>query len=104
MEAPKPSLAGTFAVAAFGVLSLLGGWLVVWNGGFSHMPARQPEAAAFVGGLPALFMAFLQFLAAALALTWVLRQGARTGLSPMLAGWIAFGLVFVPPVGFLIAG
>lgn len=86
------------AICAFGALSLLGGWLVVWGGGFHHAPSRTSPNTDFIAGVPALLMALLQFLAAALAFTWLL----RLRLAQAVAVALAFGLVFVPPLVYVL--
>jgi len=91
----RPAL---IAVSAFGALSLLGGWLIVLSGGFHSATARHDPSTVFVGGAPAVVMALLQFSAAAIALTGVL----RTRTSTVAATFGAVGLVFVPPAGYLL--
>ncbi len=94
----RTSLPAFLAVGAFGALSLLGGWLVVYGGGFYAATSKYASDATFVAGLPALFMALLQFLAAALAFTWALRRY----LSPLASVLAAFGVVLLPPLLFLL--
>jgi len=97
MPTKKLPLAANLAVGAFGALSLLGGWMIVYGGEFQHTAGRTNPSITIVAGAPALFMAALQFLAAALALTALLRQWQGSTVS---AG-VAFGLVMVPPLLFL---
>lgn len=89
-----------FAVCAFGALSLFGGWLVIYLGGFHSAIGKYTTSTIFVDGAPALFMALLQFLAAGLAFTWALRRY----LAPLVSSVLAFGFVFVPPMLFLAKG
>lgn len=91
----RPAL---IAVGAFGVLSLLGGWLIVLGGGFHSATARHDPSTVFVGGAPAVVMALLQFSAAAIALTGVL----RTRTSTVAAAFVAAALVLVPPACYLL--
>ena len=94
----RTSLPAFIAVCAFGALSLLGGWLVVYGGGFYAANSKYASNATFVAGLPAIFMALLQFFAAALAFAWSLRRY----LSPVASSLAACGLVFVPPLLFIL--
>jgi len=91
------STAARISVAALGALSLVGGWLILVHGGFYHSPPRRSFDAVFVGGLPALFMALIQFVTAALAFTALLERKRPRGVA--LA--IAFGLVMIPPALYL---
>ncbi len=100
MPSPAPlSTAAIISIAALGALSLVGGWLILVHGGFYHSPPRRSFDAVFVGGLPGLFMAFLQFLIAWLAVTALLERKQPRGVA--LA--IAFGLVMIPPALYLAA-
>lgn len=92
-----PSLPSILAVLAFAVLSCVGGWVIVHGGGFFHSPGKYSSDAVFYTGAPAVLMAALQFTAAALGLTWLL----RLRLTPWAAASMAFGLVCVPPMVFL---
>ena len=92
--ARQPSLGAVLAVGAFALLSLAGGWLIVLGGGFHHAPGRRASGTVFVDGAPALAMALLQFLAAALALAWLLRP--RLGRWP--AALVAAALTIAPPL------
>ncbi|MGC9562109.1 hypothetical protein [Brachymonas sp. M4Q-1] len=91
-----PSFAAIVSVGAFALLSMLGGWIIVWGGGFYHSPNKYVANARFYDGGPAVLMALLQFLAAALGWTWLfcLRLGAWA------AATLGFVLVFVPPALF----
>ena len=100
MNEPRHAWPAVLAVLAFGLLSLAGGWMIVVGGGFYHTPGRRSVAAIFVDGAPALLMAGLQLLAAALAFTWLLRGV----LSPVPAALWAFALVFVPAALFMLRG
>ncbi len=95
----RASLPAFLAVCAFGALSLLGGWLVVYDGGFFAANSKYTANATFVAGLPAVFMALLQFLAAALAFTWAVRRY----LAPVAASLTAFALVLIPPLLFALS-
>jgi NaMN:DMB phosphoribosyltransferase len=68
---PRISGAGQIAVAAFGLLSMLGGWMIVFMGGFTTDATGSPVVVA---GPAAAFMAALQLLGAWLALAAVLAQ------------------------------
>ncbi|GAA6141873.1 hypothetical protein [Hydrogenophaga sp. 5NK40-0174] len=92
------SIPAFVSVFAFGALSLLGGWIVVHGDGFYAANSKYSSSATFVAGMPAVFMALLQFLAAALAFTWVLRRY----LSPVPSFLAGFGLTFMPPLLFLL--
>jgi hypothetical protein len=94
----RPTVPALIAVAAFGALSLLGGWIVVCGGGFNHAPAKYSSQTLFVSGMPAVLMALLQLLAAALAFTWILRRR----FSSLLALCLAFGGVFAPPLVYIL--
>lgn len=85
------------AVLAFGVLSFIGGWIIMRGGGFFHSPNRYSADATFVSGPPAVLMAGLQLCAAALAFAWLLRGRLQSIAVP-----VAFGLVFVPPLLYFI--
>ncbi|WP_290872258.1 hypothetical protein [Aquabacterium sp.] len=100
MSHPRPALPAALAVLAFGLLSLVGGWLIVAGGGFFHSPGRRSSEGAFVTGAPAVLMASLQYLAATIAFTWLLRPM----VSPAAAVVLAFTLVFVPPALYLLVG
>jgi hypothetical protein len=93
-----PSLAAIVAVAAFGLLSSLGAWLIVYLGGFHHAPNRFSPETVFVDGLPAIVMAVLQLLASALAFTWLLQRRFST----VYAWLIALTLTFIPPLLYLL--
>lgn len=97
MQQARPALPAIIAVFALGVLSLIGGWLIVYGGGFFHSPGRHASDAAFYSGTPALLMAGLQYLTAALAFTWLL----RAFVSLVLAGALAFTVVFGPPAAYM---
>lgn len=97
-ESQPVSVPASIAVGAFGLLSLLGAWIVTRGNGFYHSPGKYAVDAVFIGGLPALLMAVLQFAAAALAFTWLLRQ--RLPATAALA--IGFGVAFVPPLVYVI--
>ena len=99
-QTARPSLPAILAVGAFGLLSLLGGWLVVRGGGFFHSPGKYSADAVFIGGLPAVFMALLQLLASALAFTWLL----RLRLAPAVSAYLAFGTVLLPPLLYVLLG
>jgi hypothetical protein len=95
-DAPRASLPETLAIASLGVLTLTGGWFIVWRGGFASALGKRSREFVEVAGLPAAAMAALQLTVAALALTWLLRQRLR----PLAAGALAFGAVFGPPLLF----
>ena len=98
METQTPSLAAKIAVFAFGLFSLIGGWIVVNLGGFFHtMGKYQNKNVIFVEGPQAAVMAVLQFTAAALAFMWLF----RLRLAPVPAFLLAFGLVLLPPALYL---
>lgn len=99
-DSARPSLPAVFAVGAFGLLSVVGGWLIVLGGGFYHSPGKYSSNAIFYDGAPAVLMASIQFLAAALAFFWLLRW--RVGFPA--SSLIAFGLVFVPPLLYVLLG
>ena len=89
-----PTIPAVIAVATFGALSLLGAWIVVCGRGFHHAPGRYSSQTIFVEGTPAVLMACLQLLAAALAFTWILRRR----LPSISSACLAFAAVFLPPL------
>lgn len=96
---PNPthhSLPAVLSVLAFGALSLVGGWLIVYGGGFFASSSKYSADAVFISGLPALFMALVQFSAATLAFMWVLRGY----LSSTVSAVIALAMVWIPPILF----
>jgi len=99
-DTARTSLPAFLAVCAFGALSLLGGWLIVYGGGFHTAESKYSASTTFIAGMPAYFMAVLQFSAAALAFSWALRRY----LSSVASALAASGLVLVPPLLFLLFG
>lgn len=98
-DSEKPaSIGARIAVGAFGALSLLGAWIILRGNGFFHSPGKYSRDTVFVSGPPAALMAGLQLLAAALAFTWLGRQF----LPRTRAAVLAFGLVFGPPLLYLL--
>lgn len=85
-------------MAAFGLLNLIGGWLIVVGGGFHHAQAKFNRDTVFVDGPTAGIMAILQLSMGALALTWLLQQKTTT----TRAAWIGFGLALLPPGLYLL--
>lgn len=68
------SRAATVAVLALGLLSLIGGWVIVLGSGFHSRINRYPASYVFVDGPGAFLMATLQFCVAAIALVWLLQS------------------------------
>ena len=98
-DGEKPDTIGArIAVGAFGALSLFGAWIILRGNGFFHSPTRYASDAVFISGPPAMLVAALQLLAAALAFTWL----ARLFMPETRAGVLAFGLVFGPPLLYLL--
>lgn len=97
MKPEQPTCAAQVSVLAFGLLSLLGGWLIVLYGGFTHTPGVHSATHIVVTGLPAVVMALLQYTAATLALMWFLQQRVR----PVPSFIVACILVFGPPALYL---
>jgi len=96
-EPSSPSISAILAVAAFSVLSLVGGWIIIQGGGFFHSPDKYAANAVFYTGVPAMVMAMLQFTASALAFTWLLRLRFARWSSSITA----LTLVFGPPLLYL---
>jgi hypothetical protein len=86
---PRPNLLGDLAVGAFALLSVIGGWLIIHVGGLSRTPKHLPTHTTIVEGAPAMFVAGLQFIAAAIAMAHLLRR------------WFALPVAIA--LGFLIA-
>jgi hypothetical protein len=89
---PRLSRGACWAVAAFGVLSLVGGCLIVYGGGFHTDRGGAGPDASFVDGPAALVMAFLQLWGAWIAFAAVLAQ-------TRFRDWLyvlSLGLVLVP--------
>ena len=94
----KPSLPAKLAVLSFGLLSLIGTWIIIYGGGFYHSPGKHSADAVFYTGTPALLMAAIQGTASALAFTWLLRQRLALLPSASIAGLV----VFVPTVFYVV--
>ena len=94
----KPSLPAKLAVLAFGLLSLIGTWIIIYGRGFYHSPGKYAADAVFYTGTSALLMAAIQGTASALAFTWLLRQ--RLAMLPSAS--IACLVVFVPTVLYVV--
>lgn len=97
---PKMTGLATASVAVFGILSLVGAWIVVISAGFSTDSASALGDSVFVGGLAGAFMAVLQFLAAFLALVAVIAQFSWGSRRPCT---LAALLVVLPLLGYLVA-
>jgi len=95
MTIPRISGAAQIAVAAFGLLSLLGGWMIVFMDGFT---TDATGSLVFVAGPAAAFMASLQLLGAWLALSAVLAQHLSR---ERWAYALALGLVAAPLLGYV---
>ena len=93
----QPSLPAKLAVLAFGLLSLVGTWIIVYGKGFYHSPGKYSSDAVYYTGTPALLMAAIQCTASALAFTWLMRQ--RIALLP--SALIACLVVFLPPAFYV---
>lgn len=85
-----PSTAGCIAVAALGLLGLVGGAFIVAIGGFTHTP-KWSKVSTFVGGPPAYAMAAIFFTLSVLACLSLLRSFAATLLqqAAAAAGYLA---------------
>lgn len=99
MPVPKPppvplSKAARIAIAALGLCGLVGGWIVVWGGGFHHAPHRYSRDTTFVDGPAAVLMAALQFTLAAISVATLLQQ--RDARWP--AYMLGCGAVLAPPL------
>jgi len=92
------SRAATAAVLALGLLSLIGGWIIVLGSGFHSRISRYPASYVFVDGPGAFLMATLQFCVAAIALVWLLQS--RMGI--VRASILSCCLIFLPPLVFSI--
>lgn len=94
---PLLSRPAQIAVAALGALGYLGGWLILYLGGFHHAPHRYSRETTFVDGAPATMMALIFF---ALAMV-----GAGALVQARGGGRRAYGLacaaVVLPPLAFL---
>lgn len=96
---PRLSGAACVAVAAFGLLSLLGGCIVVYFGGFHTQQGRHGGEVIFVSGLPGIVMAWLQLMGAWIALSaWFAQK-----LPPNRAYLLAAAVVVLAPVLVLVA-
>lgn len=97
MSPRKVSVLGQLAVAALGALGYLGGWLVLYLGGFHHAPNRHSRETTFVSGPQAVLMALIFFALAMLGAVALVQ--ARGG------GWraqiLASAIVALPPLIFL---
>lgn len=96
-QTTRPSKAAIAAVAALGALSLFGGWIVVYGRGFYADLGKRGKHMVFVDGAPAVLMAVLQLLCAALAFAWLLERCMSTRAAVGLA---CVG-VFMPPAIYL---
>ncbi|WP_297325137.1 hypothetical protein [Nitrosomonas sp.] len=92
MNSAPPSIAAKISVFAFGMLSLVGGWIIVLLGGFFHAPAKFSSSVIFVSVPSAAAMAMLQFTAGALALFWLCRLRFTTVSACLISLGVAFGL------------
>ena len=88
------------AVAALCLLGIIGGWLILVVGGFTHAPHRYSKEATFVDGPAAAVMAIIFFALAVIGVVVLLR--ARK----CRARWyvLTLGIVLVPPLLFVIVG
>ena len=100
MEPPRGSRAATAAVLALGLLSLIGGWIIVLGTGFHSRVSRYPESYVFVESPSAFLMATLQFCVAAIALVWLLQSRMGTVQASILSCCV----IFLPPLAFFILG
>jgi hypothetical protein len=94
---PLLSRPAQIAVAALGALGYLGGWLILYLGGFHHAPHRYSRETTFVDGAPATMMALIFFALAmvgAVALVQARGGGRR-------AYGLACAAVVLPPLAFL---
>lgn len=92
MTTAPPSTATKISVFAFGMLSLVGGWIVILLGGFFHAPAKFSSSVIFVSGTSAVAMALLQFTSSALALFWLFRLRFPVASACLASVGLAFGL------------
>ncbi len=94
----SPSNGAQLAVVVLALLGLIGGWLIVLEGGFHHMNSRYSLESSFVPGAPAAVVAALFFLFAAIGTAALiqLRRGS------VLAYLIGCGAVLGTPVLFLL--
>lgn len=100
MEPPHRSHATTAAILVLGLLSLIGGWIIVLGTGFHSRVSRYPASYVFVDGPGAFLMATLQFCIAAIALVWLLQSRMGT----VRASILSCCLIFLPPLAFFILG
>lgn len=91
-ETPEPpSFLAKLAVAAFGLLSATGAWIIVVGGGFHHSAGRRSADATFYAGETALLMAVLQGLSATLAVAWLFHQRFSLCTSLLIAASLVLG-------------
>lgn len=96
-QTPPLSRLARLAVAALGALGYLGGWLILYLGGFHHAPHRYSRETTFVDGAPAAVMALIFFALAivgAVALVQARGGGRR-------AYGLACAAVVLPPLLFV---
>lgn len=95
-SSPPLSGAARLAIAALGALGLVGGWLILLSGGFEHAPHRYTNQTTRVDGAPALAMAAICFVQAAIGVLALLPAAAQ---ARRLAGVAA---VLLPPLAFVL--
>jgi hypothetical protein len=96
-QKPPLSRPARVAVAALGVLGYLGGWLILYLGGFHHAPHRYSRETTFVSGMPAAVMGLI-FFALAIVAAVALVQARGGGRRAQALACVALVL---PPLLFL---
>jgi len=94
MDSPPLSIAAKIAIAALGLCGYGGGWLIVTLGGFHHAPYRYARETTFVSGIPAIAMAVICFVLAAIAGAALL-QASKSKLPWYV---LSCGAVLLPPL------
>jgi hypothetical protein len=97
-QTPALSRAAQLAVTALGALGYLGGWLILYLGGFHHAPHRYSRETIFVSGPLAMVMALIFF---ALALVGAVALVQARGGGQRACG-LAIAAVVLPPLAFLL--
>ena len=96
---PEPlTPSARIAITALTLLGLIGGWMILLTGGFTHTNGRNPHNLTVVDGPMALAVAALDFTMTAIGVA-ALVQALGGGQRGYLLGC---GLVLVPPVIFVL--